>query len=192
VRDRDARPRARQDRSKPNTSITKESMDYDPCCHHDAAYCIYMQNVTDVTCQVESSYFECDVRDREETGDCTLVTRLKTRVEAGAERDRSPDPMCELHSLSLFDFEVLIHCASKNTRSARAPDTAVFRYPLPVMFIVGAPSMCALPTAALSLACPPHQNSKRHTSSCGRTASNDNVRTLTCLVTLPPTVRPGA
>ena len=96
-------------------------------------------------------------RPREETGDCTLVTRLKTRVEAGAERDRSPDPMCELHSLSLFDFEVLIHCASKNTRSARAPDTAVFRYPLPVMFIVGAPSMCALPTAALSLACPPHQ-----------------------------------
>lgn len=113
-----------------------------------------MQNVTDVTCQVESSSAMCETERRP---DCTLVTRLKTRVEAGAERDRSPDPMCELHSLSLFDFEVLIHCASKNTRSARAPDTAVFRYPLPVMFIVGAPSMCALPTAALSLACPPHQ-----------------------------------
>lgn len=136
-------------------------------------------------------------RPREETGDCTLVTRLKTRVEAGAERDRSPDPMCELHSLSLFDFEVLIHCASKNTRSARAPDTAVFRYPLPVMFIVGmwAHHRCALCPLPLSHLLAHHTKTPKdipQAVGAPRLSSNDNVRTLTCLVTLPPTVRPGA
>ena len=68
VRDRDARPRARQDR---NTSITMESM------VHAAIMMlhIYMQNVTDVTCKVESSSAMCETERRQ---DCTLVTRLKT------------------------------------------------------------------------------------------------------------------
>ena len=148
VRDRDARPRARQDR---NTSITMESM------VHAAIMMLHIYIYAERDrCHLSGRVFECDVRDREETGLYSRDSSEDVRREWRPERSET-EARIRCASFTACPCLTLryLFTARAKIPEARAPQ--IFRYPLPVMFIVGAPSMCALPTAALSLACPPHQ-----------------------------------